>query len=64
MPSWYVKYSILKNYIKIIMAIIENRRQYFYFYYGSIISEYFELLEMEAELEHMLRERKGKLLYS
>jgi preprotein translocase subunit SecA len=42
---------------------LEIRQQYFYVYHGHIISEYYELPEMEEELEQMLRERKGKPFY-
>lgn len=42
---------------------LEMRQQYFYIYHGYIISEYYELPEMEEELEQMLRQRKGKPFY-
>ncbi|HBQ65124.1 MAG TPA: hypothetical protein DD727_09465, partial [Clostridiales bacterium] len=48
------------------MDIIDRlavRQQYFYIYCGHIISDYYELPEMEEELDQMLMERKGKPFY-
>lgn len=42
---------------------LEIRQQYFYIYHGHIISEYYELPEMEEELKDMLVARKGKPFY-
>ena len=51
-----------QEYIDIIFRL-EMRQQYFYIYFNNIISEYFEMPEMEEELALMLRERKGKPYY-
>lgn len=54
------KYKLnYEDYADIIFRL-ENRQQYFYISHGNIICEYYELPEMEEELEQMLRQRKGK----